>query len=210
MRGIGWRVLVLATVAAHLAGCRSLSPPVGKRDVLGLEGGSLHVFHFESTRRGTYVWRGSDGTLRIAAEPPPDAALESTVGLTAKLADTIARAGVEGSVDAEVVERIVALTERTQAVVLMRDAMFRLAEMHLNGVIDSETYVAMYNKAMAGAVALAASDKDLALAMLDRLLEERILMSLTQEDRRGLLREHLGQVQNIRDLLRPEGREGQR
>jgi hypothetical protein len=144
----------------------------------------LFLVDYEATRRGTYIVRDTDGKIRIAAEPPPDVAFESTAKLLASLSDAVSKAEA-GKIDGEVVEKIVNLTERTQAVVIMRDAMFRLAEMHLNGAIDTENYHLLYNKALAGSIVLAAADNEKAVELIirsfvDSVNTERIAKLVTQ------------------------------
>ena len=193
------------SVLVLLGGCRTFTPPAQTRTIFSDDNIHAKMVSFEATRRAAYVIVDNDGSVRMAAEPPPDAALDASVDATATLKAMLEKVELEGELSAEVVEKIVKLTERTQAVVLMRDAMFRLAEMHVNGVITSEDYLALYNKALAGAIALAAPDAETAQAMLRALLLESLVELLPPEQRVQFMLDPESSIQDITDLLDPDG-----
>lgn len=198
-----WRAAGALTLAALLimGGCRTFTPPAQTRAIHKNDNATVKLVSFEATRRAAYVVANEDGTIRMAAEPPPDAALDASVDATATLKAMLEKVELEGKLSVKVVESIVNLTERTQAIVLMRDAMFRLAEMHVNGVINSDDYLTLYNKALAGAIALAAPDAETAEAMLAYLLAEQLYADASEATRQSLLNEHLGDIiDNRRNL----------
>lgn len=198
---VGASALILTSLAG---GCRTFTPPAQQRTIYKDDNATVKLVSFEATRRAAYVVINKDGTIRMAAEPPPDAALDASVDATATLKAMLEKVELEGSLDAKVVEKIVKLTERTQAVVLMRDAMFRLAEMHVNGVIDNDDYLTLYNKALAGAIALAAPDADTAQAMLRSLLLQSLVDSLPPEQRAQFMLDPESSIRDIGSLLYPD------
>ena len=147
----------LLTALVCVGGCRTFTSPARNRHVTSANKNGLYLIDYEATRRGTYVVQDGSNAIRIAAEPPPDVAFESTSKLTASLGDAVLKTD-DAKLSGQVIETLTKLTERTQSVVIMRDAMFRLAEMHLNGAIDNEQYAFLYNKALAGALAIAADE----------------------------------------------------
>ncbi len=204
-RGLGPPAAMLALAAVLTAGgCRTFTPPAQTKTIHSGPKGQVKMVSFEATRRATYVMVDEHGVVRMAAEPPPDAALDASVDATATLKAMLEKVELEGTLEAEVVEKIVKLTERTQAVVLMRDAMFRLAEMHVNGVISDGDYLTLYNKALAGAIALAAPDAETAQAMLRALLLEALVEKLPEDERARFMLNPESSVRDITNLLYPD------
>ena len=89
---------------------------------------SLFWAHYDATQRGSMLYIGSDKKVRILAENPPDAAIQSIVKIGAELK------GVDGIGDAELAfetqKSIAELGKRTAAVNMLRDALYRLNELY--------------------------------------------------------------------------------
>lgn len=94
--------------------------------------GTLTWAHYDATKRGSMIYVDKSGNVRILAENPPDAAIQSITEISAKVGEI---KGV-GSVDAALkTQRSIAeLGKRTAAVNMMRDALYRLNEMYYSSV----------------------------------------------------------------------------
>jgi hypothetical protein len=177
-------LLVLATLACA-SSCRTFTRPT---DVRVVEEGKLKVVNFDATRRATYVVLHSDGSVRIAAEPPPDVALSILASLAAKFSVPGGVEGVDGS--ASVDEDAVELAGRTTLVLIHRDLLFRLAEMYANGAIDEVEYQALYKDVLAAGKALADAGVKSAEAKLIQS-KVRALEAFPENERPGM-RKKLG------------------
>jgi len=89
---------------------------------------TLFWAHYDATQRGSMLYVGSDKKVRVLAENPPDAAIQSIVKIGAELK------GIEGIGDAELAletqKSIAELGKRTAAVNMLRDALYRLNELY--------------------------------------------------------------------------------
>ncbi len=88
---------------------------------------------YDAMRRGSIVSFDSNGKMRILSEVQPDAAVTQTTDLTAKLS---AKLKTGDSISAEqitkITESLSVLGERTAAVNMLRDALYRLEEHCIN------------------------------------------------------------------------------
>lgn len=89
---------------------------------------TLFWAHYDATQRGSMLYVGRDKKVRVLAENPPDAAIQSIVKIGAELK------GVKGIEDAELAfetqRNIAELGKRTAAVNMLRDALYRLNELY--------------------------------------------------------------------------------
>jgi hypothetical protein len=89
--------------------------------------GTFMWSHYDATKRGSMMYIDKDGKVRILAENPPDAAIQSITSITSS-------ANVDGKVDAklafETSKSIAELGKRTAAVNMLRDALYRLNEIY--------------------------------------------------------------------------------
>ncbi|MGG8495805.1 hypothetical protein ACQY1Q_05275 [Tenacibaculum sp. TC6] len=83
--------------------------------------------HYDATKRGSLMYLDKKGNIRVLAENPPDAAIQSITNITAKTK-------INDKVDAELAlsasKSIAELGKRTAAVNMLRDALYRLNEMY--------------------------------------------------------------------------------
>ncbi len=89
--------------------------------------GTFMWSHYDATKRGSLMYIDKGGKIRVLAENPPDAAVQSITNI-------IASAKVDGKVDASLAYKtsksIVELGKRTAGVNMLRDALYRLNEMY--------------------------------------------------------------------------------
>ncbi len=83
--------------------------------------------HYDATKRGALMYIDKNENIRVLAENPPDAAIQSITQITAS-------ANVDGKVYAklafETSKSIAQLGKRTAAVNMLRDALYRLNELY--------------------------------------------------------------------------------
>ncbi len=113
----------------------------------------------DASRRNAYFIAKNDGSSTITlSEPPPDAIVTQLTEITNKLK-------IEGKIDTEqslkLTEGIVQLGQRTVAVNILRDALFRLNEMnvnHNNAPMDDISYE-LFKKILEVAENISVADK---------------------------------------------------
>jgi hypothetical protein len=127
-----------------MIGCETFTPPMQH---VPLSEAQSTVLSMNSNRRISYVFLRPDteneGKMRpiVVSEPPPDTALQQTVELVGKLT---AGAKLTGEASFKDTQTIVNLTQRTQAIVILRDSLFRLAEARANGFIKDPEWLKQY------------------------------------------------------------------
>jgi hypothetical protein len=143
---------------AMTGGCETFTPPTQDKTIIANHAVMIDTI---ATRRGTYLVYREDGAKSrwvLVAEPPPDAALASAVKAAAEVAaKTAAGVDVSGKGSIEVTQQLTKLVERTQAVTIARDAMYRLSEAYANKTIDEATYNTQFTEVLKVVSSLAAA-----------------------------------------------------
>lgn len=90
---------------------------------------TLFWAQYDATRRGSMLYVDKNQRIRMLSENPPDAAMETIMGITAKVK------GLQGDVgEAEAAfnsqKSVADLAKRTAAVNMLRDALYRLNELY--------------------------------------------------------------------------------
>jgi hypothetical protein len=150
-------LLAVLAVVVLLSGCANLTSPAREHS---LDATKQYWFDYDATRRGA-VMVPSTAMVKMCSEPSPDAALN----LVSKLDASLEKTGVgkaEGS--AEFNASVVKLAERTQVVMFLREALFRLCEQSLNQQFTKDEILSAYNKVIDTAKAIADADRDKAKA----------------------------------------------
>ncbi|WP_342065792.1 hypothetical protein [Achromobacter kerstersii] len=127
---------ICLVVMIGLNGCKAITPPI-KREALTEN--KNHWFAYDSNYRGAILLDSSTG--KFCAEPSPDTATTGTFNLTinAERASVIdASAGLSGA------STLTRLSERSQAVLVLRESMYRLCEQSLNGNISDAQYLSAF------------------------------------------------------------------
>ncbi len=147
--------VLLGVCCAGLGGCETFTQPAKFK---ALDSDKDAVVQANSNRRLSYIIRKKEGTETpvkfIVSEPPPDTALQSAVKLTGSLTSGT----TSGDVAAQVAQKIIELTKRTQAVVILRDALFRLELAYANGAISKERWATEFGAVLLAAETIALSD----------------------------------------------------
>jgi len=116
---------------------------------------------YDATRRGAYVLTDSNANVRILAEQSPDAAL----GVVAEFVGKGSYSGISAEASAKVTETIAELGKRTQTVMVLREALYRLNELGLNNTqLSTADIKELYEKILATATDIAKADLEEAKA----------------------------------------------
>ena len=178
--------ILLSTIMAAACAGKGAAPVVHPAKVHKLDSGKgAFVTTYDSRGRGAYIVVNSDGALKnsaeaksilLCAEPPPDAsgntnyadALKTSVEASA--AYELIKAAVNVGVDRDVTasSNIIDVAARSELVMLMRDALYRLCEFHLNGTMTPEQVSENYTQLLVMAKQMGQRDN---VASLVRALE---------------------------------------
>lgn len=145
------------------SGCRTFWPPA--HEGTELNGVPLRV-DYDATRRGVYfVPRpkkdGESPSYYLVTEPPPDVALGVIADITAKVKTD----SMDAEASAKFSEQVIELGKRTQAVMVLREGLFRLQEGYANGVITKDVYMVGFGQILSAAESIALAEiKDPAVA----------------------------------------------
>jgi hypothetical protein len=108
---------------------------------------------YDASRRGTLIIP-EDSKSRILSEPSPDVA----IGVVSEFVGKASYKGISGEASAKVTESIAELGKRTQTIMFLREALFRLNEMQTANKIDPAEVTKLYTKVIDVAVELAKVD----------------------------------------------------
>lgn len=90
---------------------------------------TLFWAQYDATRRGSMLYVDKNQRIRMLSENPPDAAMETIMGITAKVKGLQGDIGeAEAAFNAQ--KSIADLAKRTAAVNMLRDALYRLNELY--------------------------------------------------------------------------------
>ncbi len=133
------RIILISLIFGIAIGCRTLSPAVGIKGIdstfFGF-GAKAEIAHVDSTKRIVTYLLNKDKAPFFCAEPTPDVGLnaqyEALVELMTKT--PIAEAKQKGEVKGN--ETVKELGGRTQTILFLREAFYRLCEMNLNYAVE--------------------------------------------------------------------------
>lgn len=132
--------------ALWLGGCANLTSPARMHE---LGDNKSYWFDYDASRRGTLLTYKNPGgpALKTCAEPAPDVALAFTSRLLGEAKVTPpAGAGPEvaAKLEADFRSSVVELAKRTQTIMFVREAMYRLCEQALNGHLPETKIADLY------------------------------------------------------------------
>lgn len=123
-----------------LSSCSAFTPPIKKSD---LEPGKSHWFAYDSNYRGALIMYGADG--KYCAEPSPDTATTGNLDFTVNIEKASV---IEAAAELSAASKLTRLSERSQAILVLRESMYRLCEQSINGTISSSDYLAAFNETL--------------------------------------------------------------
>ncbi|WP_157511011.1 hypothetical protein [Frateuria sp. Soil773] len=139
-----WRMTGLLVVAGGclaMHGCVNFTAPARKHS---LENGVVWI-DYDSSRRGAFlVPAGAEGKFKFCSEPVPDVALT----LATKISGKLKNSGGEGGADGSATATAIALSGRTQTVLIAREALYRICEASLNRKISDADLLSYFKEVM--------------------------------------------------------------
>lgn len=138
-----------------LTGCANLTSPARDHEI---DPTKAHWLDYDASRRGTLVVP-ADRNVKTCAEPSPDVALTLVSKLEASLKP---EAGGEATAKGEFSATVIELAKRTQMVMFLREALFRLCEQSLNGNFEKRDIVDVYKQILGAATAIVRTDQEAA------------------------------------------------
>lgn len=152
-----------------LVGCSHFVQPAREHE---LETNKQYWIDYDASRRGTFFFKDDQGNYKTCAEPSPDVAYK----LTEKLEAMGTYAGVDAKGKADFNRDVVNLAERTQMIMFLREALFRLCELTMNSNLKPENQMTLYQEVLEAALNLAKSEASRGEALV--LEEKRKLQEL--------------------------------
>jgi hypothetical protein len=183
-------LLVTLFTWSLLSSCAATIPTY---DFHALNKDQSYWFNYDVSRRGTILSPKADPQkgLYMCAEPSPDAALNTAITKLTELSASgkISGGAPEGTTtirsQSDSAASIVELVSRTQTILFLREAMYRLCEQQLNGTLDKEDVKSLYTTIVNTSVTLAEAqvietlstkvkDKDMAANLLETFMNGQI------------------------------------
>jgi hypothetical protein len=164
-----------------LAGCSSLTDPA-REEVLKPD--TAYKLDYDASRRGGFLLPSSQrGKFILVSEPAPDVAVQSVADLSAKLSYQ----GIDGTASAKLTQTMIELGKRTQAVMMLRELMFRVSELYASGALTQAQVEPLVQEIIKAATMIANADQlDSALKAFGEIGTARIagIMPIPQEGTR--------------------------
>ncbi len=143
------------------------------------------IIDYSTARRGAYVRPAAEDPKKIliCAEPPPDVAVGVTAALAAELNFS---PNINPELRASITEQVTDLAKRGQALQIQREALYRLCELHANGVLTNAQVEEMYKEVIDTVKQIALAEKGEAAARLAEAFAPIIVPSSNAESPQGL------------------------
>ena len=121
-------------------GCTHFTSPARIKDIDEKES---YWLDYDASRRGAFfIYDGKK--IKTCSEPSPDVAYK----LTEKLKASVTYGGATGTGEGDFGQDVVKLAKRTQMIMFLREALFRLCELSLNADLPPEKHVELYEKVL--------------------------------------------------------------
>lgn len=146
--------LLYAAALAACSGPHATVKKLGKGDPNQAE---TYLATFDATARASVV-HVNQNRAYILAEAPPDAIITSVSEVLGKLNYGKGENAVTAEAQARLAESVTALGKRTAAVNILRDALYRLAEMKQNGALAADEK-ALFTDVLDAAVKIATAEE---------------------------------------------------
>lgn len=193
-------LLLVMTLFLSLTCCRTLgSQGISAHNL----GNGLYWFGYDMNSRGALLINRGNGKFYMCAEPAPDSALNMVASSLRELTLQGDKSGGKGQGKMEdTVNMTVQMANRTQTILFLREAMYRLCEQQANGMLDPNAVVTLYDKVVETSITLAEAQVLEALAKLEKKEVAQELMEMFirgQLDKKKLEQEErLRQAENER------------
>ena len=175
-------------------------------DVRELYRDRSYWFNYDASRRGAILSpkKSKEDLFHMCAEPSPDIALQTAINQLGKLnvsADS-SKGQAEILAQKEFSTKVVELASRTQTILFLREAMYRLCEQQMNGAIESKDAKSLYEAVVDTSITLAEAqvietlskvgNSDQAKQLLEVFVEGQLgKRKLEQHERKIQAQEHI-------------------
>lgn len=138
------QLIALALFSITLSNCTNKMTKSSGLKPEKLTPNSHYIVPLDATLRSNLIWTDSTGQFHVLSEVSPDAAVTNVTNLTSKLTASLS-GGEKLSAEqvTQISQNLTQLGQRTVAVSILRDALYRLEEFNINAggkPMDSLTY----------------------------------------------------------------------
>jgi len=176
------KLILSCLLVISLCGCASLTPPSRHH---ALEEGKTYWLDYDASRRGAIIIpKHEKKNVAICSEPSPDVALDIVDRFKANVGTGKITVGAE--VDVE--EQVIQLARRSQTLMFLREALYRLCELSLNYQLNEIMVRDLYEKVIDAAAKMA--EAELANAQQSKIEAETKKLRIMQKTP-GLIDEYL-------------------
>lgn len=138
-------ILLLAIILLNSCSAFEKKSEIKRQKLFTGSQGTLFWANYDATKRGSMIFVEPNGKVRVLAENPPDAAIQSITSITTKF-----KKGEE--IDANLVfetsKSIAELGKKTASVNMLRDALYRLNEIYYATKDERDETKKLLNKAL--------------------------------------------------------------
>jgi hypothetical protein len=184
-----WIAFALVIVSLS-SGCRTFTNPARVKQFNAAHTTNVVWMDFDGTRRvGLLIPTNSH--FRVVLEPAPDATIETTAKFVASFAMTNQLSADQTT---RITEKITQLGEVTAIVKALRESLFRINELSVNGHLDKIQVERLYTNALHAVVALAdksANDAKKAAAEAETAQVKAIQSLAVSQEEKALLLQNL-------------------
>jgi hypothetical protein len=145
-------------------GCTTFSSPA---DYSSLHNGSYWM-NYDASRRGAFFSIDAGKISKTCSEQAPDVGLSFADAVKANVTAN----GITGGLDTTFVTSALALAGRDEAVLLAREALFRLCEANINGSIKDNEFADVFKSIMVNITQIAEAKKATAQAHADAFTQQ--------------------------------------
>lgn len=146
--------LVILIMTLLVAAC---STPPARKEVFDLSNGKVVWVDYAAERRGAILFPESAvGKIKLCAEPFPDIAmnLANKIGATGELSTPNSQLNGSGSFSDDFKRDVVQLSKKSQSILFLREALYRLCELSINSSLTEVKAEILYKEVMKAAVEL--------------------------------------------------------
>jgi hypothetical protein len=148
--------LCVAGLVLTLAGCAAVRAPVRVHPIDPQKPSFIEV---DASRRGVIVVPRPDGKgWIVCSEPSPDVALETVTRILGEVKVNNPNVPVDAKTEMEFRTAVVELSKRTQTILFLREAMFRICEQSINQNLSADQVMKLYELAVTTALKMAEAD----------------------------------------------------
>jgi hypothetical protein len=170
-------------------------------DVRSLNRDQSYWFNYDASRRGAILApkRDQNDLFHMCAEPSPDVALQTAIKqlTSGTLSADTSKGQLQVEANREFASKVVELASRTQTILFLREAMYRLCEQQMNGALSAKDAKSLYEAVVETSITLAEAqvietlsrigNTDQAKALLQVFVEAQLSKRRLEQQERKIL-----------------------